>query len=183
MSFELHCPSCVRSFTGPSDSKTAEFLDRMTANGSWCPLGDGETIEDNVSTALAAEDDLGCPQCGEPPRPVAGREAALGFRLFRLEDAPPSLPEAAAVSVPIPDHSGSGPTAICASCGSWRRYDSGMSTITTAPITPVKPLRLVTDSSSSALLPNQSSVSGSRGAPAPQMLGQQFLTTTCTEMT
>ena len=50
---------------------------------------------------------VACPQCGEPPRPVAGLEGALGFRLFRLDDAPPSLPEAAAVSVPIPDQSGS----------------------------------------------------------------------------
>ena len=50
---------------------------------------------------------VACPQCGEPPRPLAGLEGAVGFRLFNPEDAPRSLPEALAVSLPIPDQSGS----------------------------------------------------------------------------
>lgn len=50
---------------------------------------------------------VACPQCGKPPQPMAGLEDAVGFRLFRPEDAPPSLPEAVAVAIPIPDaHSG-----------------------------------------------------------------------------
>lgn len=64
--FELHCPSCVRSFSVPSDSTTAEFLDRLTENGAWCPLGDGETIEDNVYRVLTSHDDLACPECSQP---------------------------------------------------------------------------------------------------------------------
>ena len=64
--FELHCPFCVRSFSVPSDSTTAVFLDRIAENGTWCPLGDGETIEDNVYNALAAQDDLCCPECNKP---------------------------------------------------------------------------------------------------------------------
>jgi hypothetical protein len=34
---------------------------------------------------------------------MAALEGAVGFRLFKLEDAPQVLPEAIAVSVPIPD--------------------------------------------------------------------------------
>ena len=63
---ELHCPSCARSFSLSSDSTMAEFLDRMAKNGAWCPLGDGETIEDNVYSALATQDDPCCPECNMP---------------------------------------------------------------------------------------------------------------------
>jgi hypothetical protein len=45
---------------------------------------------------------LACPACGEPLQPVVGLAKAVGYRLFRLEDAPHSLPEAVAVSMPIP---------------------------------------------------------------------------------
>jgi hypothetical protein len=44
-----------------------------------------------------------CPACGDPLKPMAALEGAVGFRLFKLEDAPQVLPEAIAVSVPIPD--------------------------------------------------------------------------------
>lgn len=46
---------------------------------------------------------VACPQCGRPTQRMAGLEDAVGFRLFQPEDAPPSLPEAVAVSIPIPD--------------------------------------------------------------------------------
>jgi hypothetical protein len=64
--FELHCSSCNRSFSVPSDSSTAVLLDGMAENGTWCPLGDGETIEDNIYSALATQDDLCCPECNNP---------------------------------------------------------------------------------------------------------------------
>ena len=44
-----------------------------------------------------------CPTCGEPLQPAAGVAGVVGYRLFRLEDAPRTLPEAIAVSMPIPD--------------------------------------------------------------------------------
>lgn len=44
-----------------------------------------------------------CPACGEPLQTLDGFDGAVGFRLFRLDDAPHSLPQAAAVSMPIPD--------------------------------------------------------------------------------
>jgi predicted RNA-binding Zn-ribbon protein involved in translation (DUF1610 family) len=44
-----------------------------------------------------------CPTCGQQLQSRAGLSGALGFRLFRPEDAPGSLPEALAVSLPDPD--------------------------------------------------------------------------------
>jgi hypothetical protein len=54
-------------------------------------------------TAAAAACLLACPECGRPPQPVASAEGVLGFRLFVLEDVPRELPQAVAVSIPIPD--------------------------------------------------------------------------------
>jgi predicted amidophosphoribosyltransferase len=44
-----------------------------------------------------------CPECGEPLQRQAGMDGMVGFRLFRLEDVPHALPEAVAVSIPVPD--------------------------------------------------------------------------------
>ena len=52
-------------------------------------------------TPAAAAYLAACPQCGLPPR-FRGAEEMLGFRLFVLEDEPRELPEAVAVSIPIP---------------------------------------------------------------------------------
>lgn len=57
-------------------------------------------------TPAAAAYLVTCPECGGPPQTLAGLEEALGFRLFRLEDVPHPLPEAVAVSIPIPDPRG-----------------------------------------------------------------------------
>jgi hypothetical protein len=42
-----------------------------------------------------------CPECGKPPQTIASLELTFGFRIFRLEDLPHSLPEAVAVSIPV----------------------------------------------------------------------------------
>jgi hypothetical protein len=44
-----------------------------------------------------------CPTCGGPLRLLDRLEGVVGFRLFRSADAPYSLPQAVAVSMPIPD--------------------------------------------------------------------------------
>ena len=44
-----------------------------------------------------------CPECGKPLQPLRGLEGAVGFRLFKADDGPRSLPEAVAVSMPPPD--------------------------------------------------------------------------------
>jgi hypothetical protein len=60
-------------------------------------------------TPAAAAYLVACPECGEPPKALAGLERVVGFRLFTVEDAPHSLPEAVAVSIPIPDPGGGRP--------------------------------------------------------------------------
>ena len=54
-----------------------------------------------VASYLAA-----CPQCGEPPQPMSSPEGAVGYRLYTPVDAPPALPEALEVSMPMPDPNG-----------------------------------------------------------------------------
>jgi hypothetical protein len=54
-------------------------------------------------TAAVAAHLITCPECGRPAQAIARAEAVVGFRLFVVEDAPQALPEALAVSVPIPD--------------------------------------------------------------------------------
>jgi len=46
-----------------------------------------------------------CPECGKPLR-ASSLRATVGFRLFGLQDVPPSLPDAAAVSIPVPPPDG-----------------------------------------------------------------------------
>lgn len=43
-----------------------------------------------------------CPRCGEMLRSFSDPEKTLGFRLYTREDALCSLPEAVAVSLPVP---------------------------------------------------------------------------------
>jgi len=61
-------------------------------------------------TAAAAAGLDQCPDCGQPLQVSSPRDT-VGFRLFGIEDLPPSLPEAAAslpeavaVSIPVPEH-------------------------------------------------------------------------------
>jgi len=53
-------------------------------------------------TAAAAAYLTACPICGEPPQPLDQLAGAVGYRLFKLENVPPTLPAAVAVSMPIP---------------------------------------------------------------------------------
>jgi hypothetical protein len=46
---------------------------------------------------------VACPQCGEQLEPIVSLKAVLGFRLFDAEEALPSLPQALAVSIPVPE--------------------------------------------------------------------------------
>jgi hypothetical protein len=44
-----------------------------------------------------------CPECGRPPQLFVGPQDVVGFRLFVAEDLPLPIPEAVAVSMPLPD--------------------------------------------------------------------------------
>jgi len=54
-------------------------------------------------TAAASAYLLACPQCGRPLHAITDAEGVVGFRLFVVEDVPRDLPQAVALSIPIPD--------------------------------------------------------------------------------
>jgi len=55
--------------------KAEEVLERMTEEGPWYALGDGETFEDMIFTALMTRGAIRCPECC---RPVSVSEESLG---------------------------------------------------------------------------------------------------------
>lgn len=79
MHVELYCPRCRFGFVASPDSPVADALERITEEGPWSTLGDGETLEDRISAELCDQDALCCPECG---RPAVVREESLG-RLTR----------------------------------------------------------------------------------------------------
>jgi hypothetical protein len=56
-------------------------------------------------TSVAAAHLIACPECGQSPQPIAAADI-VGFRLFTPEALPHELPEAVAVSIPVPDQGG-----------------------------------------------------------------------------
>jgi hypothetical protein len=54
-------------------------------------------------TPAAAAYIIACPECGEPPQPLASLQSTVGFRLVGPEDLPHQLPYAAAVSIALPN--------------------------------------------------------------------------------
>ena len=58
-----------------SDAQGDVPFDRMTEEGPWYALGDGETFEDMIFTALMCRGAIHCPECREP---VSVSEESLG---------------------------------------------------------------------------------------------------------
>jgi len=75
MQVELYCTHCPCRFAASPDTPAAEVLERMTEEGPWYALGDGQTFEDMIFTSLMARGAIRCPECGEP---VAVSEESLG---------------------------------------------------------------------------------------------------------
>lgn len=65
MRLDMQCSSCFHSFQAPTDTRTAEALVRMSAEGPWSSLGDGATIEDRIFAVLTAHGNIHCPECRE----------------------------------------------------------------------------------------------------------------------
>jgi hypothetical protein len=65
MQLDLYCEHCGQAFEVPADSSTAHVLEQVADVGPWAALGDGETLEDLLSTTLTREESIHCPQCGE----------------------------------------------------------------------------------------------------------------------
>ena len=74
MRIELRCPLCACRLTAPQDAPYDEVLDRMTDEGPWFALADGDTFEDMVFAALASRGTIQCPDCRGP---VAVSEESL----------------------------------------------------------------------------------------------------------
>jgi hypothetical protein len=66
MQLELYCHGCARPYDAAPDTPVAEVLERLTAQGPWHALGDGETYEDQVFAALTGQGAFCCQHCGEP---------------------------------------------------------------------------------------------------------------------
>jgi hypothetical protein len=64
MLVELYCPKCDSRFTVAPGTPAASVFDRVSAEGPWSALGDGETFEDSVAAALADRGAGRCPRCG-----------------------------------------------------------------------------------------------------------------------
>jgi hypothetical protein len=75
MMLAFRCPCCAETFEAPAPAATLEALERMADVGPWAAAGDGETIEDEVYSALGMESQVRCPFCGTPS---AVSEESLG---------------------------------------------------------------------------------------------------------
>jgi hypothetical protein len=75
MQVELYCPCCSSRFAAPPDTAADEVLERMTDDGPWYALGEGETFEDMIFAALTSRGAIRCPDCGEA---VSVSEESLG---------------------------------------------------------------------------------------------------------
>ena len=65
MHIELHCPRCFTTFQPEGVEPAGDVWGRMTEEGPWYALGDGETLEDVIFSALSAGGGVRCPRCGE----------------------------------------------------------------------------------------------------------------------
>lgn len=64
MQIEMRCPHCFRPSVVELATADNEFLDRMFDGAPVYAMGDGETFEDMISSALAEHEPLPCPHCG-----------------------------------------------------------------------------------------------------------------------
>jgi hypothetical protein len=63
MQIELRCPVCGCHFIAPPHASYDEVLDRMTDEGPWFALAEGDTFQDMIFAALANRGTIRCPDC------------------------------------------------------------------------------------------------------------------------
>jgi len=81
MMIELFCQACNNRFVAPPETPALEVLERMFDEGPWFALGEGETFEDMIFTALTSRGAICCPDC---LRPVSVSEESLGKMAMKL---------------------------------------------------------------------------------------------------
>jgi hypothetical protein len=75
MQIELYCPDCCCRFVAAPETSASVVVTQMADRGPWVGLGDGETFEDMIFTALSEHGSVSCPDCGEE---ALVREESLG---------------------------------------------------------------------------------------------------------
>src|SRR5262249_9161212 len=73
MHIQLHCPRCSCQFSAPPDTPALEIINRMTDEGPWFGLAEGDTFEDMIFAALLSRGKICCPECLATVQ-VRGRE-------------------------------------------------------------------------------------------------------------
>lgn len=64
MQVKLMCPCCEHSFRMPRNTRVYAAVDSLTEQGPWSSLGDGQTFEDSLYSALTSDGMIRCPRCG-----------------------------------------------------------------------------------------------------------------------
>ncbi len=77
MHIQLHCPRCACHFSAPPETPALDIINRMTDDGPWFGLAEGDTFEDMVFAALLARGKICCPECLSAVS-VRGREMRRG---------------------------------------------------------------------------------------------------------
>ena len=75
MQIELHCSNCSRRFVAPPEAAAEDIVARMCEQSARYTLGEGETFEDMIFSALSEQGAICCPDCGDA---VQVSEESLG---------------------------------------------------------------------------------------------------------
>ena len=75
MQVELSCGRCSCRFVAAPNTPAGDIVERMIDEGPWYALGEGETFEDMIFSALMERGAIFCPDCGSP---IAVSEESLG---------------------------------------------------------------------------------------------------------
>jgi hypothetical protein len=63
MHVELNCRNCECVFTPEEIGAENTLWERLSAEGPWSALGDGETVEDHIIAQLSPGEEITCPNC------------------------------------------------------------------------------------------------------------------------
>jgi hypothetical protein len=64
MEIQLICPDCDGRFAAPAETPGEDIVRRMTDEGPWLALGDGDCFRNMIRTAFLRRGRISCPECG-----------------------------------------------------------------------------------------------------------------------
>jgi hypothetical protein len=83
MEIELCCAPCGCRFSAAPETPRDAVMDRMTDDGPWFGLAEGNTFEDMIFAALLSRGAIGCPECREL---VDVRETSIGALVDQMSE-------------------------------------------------------------------------------------------------